>query len=285
MRYDRSVKTLAIILLNTAITLGLLAGGLYWYEQRESVANTVQEESSGLSLIAGVPNVVESVLPSVVSIVVTADVPIYERRYRSFPGFFGREVVLPRTVQVGTERVEVGGGSGFVVSSDGYVMTNNHVVSSRDVDYSVLTDDGQTFDARVVYRNPDIDIAVVKIGNDQQQFPALSFGNSDTLRLGEPVIAIGNALAEFPNSVSVGVVSGLAREITATDSRGRAEMLEGLIQTDAAINRGNSGGPLLNGAGHVIGMNVAVADGTENIGFAIPANLVRDVLGRVLSER
>ena len=83
----------------------------------------------------------------------------------------------------------------------------------------------------------------------------------------------------------MGVVSGLAREITATDSRGRAEMLEGLIQTDAAINRGNSGGPLLNGAGQVIGMNVAVADGTENIGFAIPANLVRDVLGRVLSER
>lgn len=260
----------------------IVISSLYIYDMTQT---TSQERVESMTTIIGsdVSEVVEESLSSVVSIVVSADVPIYERRYRSFPGFFGREVIVPRDVVVGTERIEVGGGSGFIVESSGYIMTNNHVVSQRNVEYTVLTDDGQAFDARIVFRNPEMDIAIIKIGNDQQSFPTLDFGNSDVLRLGEPAIAIGNALAEFPNSVSVGVVSGLARAIEASDGRGRLEMLDGLIQTDAAINRGNSGGPLLNARGEVIGMNVAVADGTENIGFAIPSNLVRDVLRQVLS--
>ena len=271
-------KQIILNVLASALTATILFGIL------NDQSKTVQTDDSVLPTgnQNDVTEIVEDVLPAVVSIIVSADVPIYERRLRSFPGFFGQEIVIPRSVQIGTERVEVGGGSGFIVSNSGFIMTNNHVVNRRNVDYSVVLDDGQIFDARIVARFPELDIAVIKIGTIENQFSSLEFGDSDTLRLGETAIAIGNALAEFPNSVSVGVISGLARDITATDNRGRAEMLEGLIQTDAAINQGNSGGPLLNSAGQVVGMNVAVADGTENIGFAIPSNLVRDVLEQVL---
>jgi len=170
----------------------------------------------------------------------------------------------------------VGGGSGFFVLSDGLVVTNRHVVDDVDARYSIVTNDGESYDAEVLVRDTQLDIAVLRVRDiPGDAYTSLTFGDSNSLRPGETVIAIGNALTEFRNSVSVGVVSGLSRSITAGDRYGRStEQLEGVIQTDAAINPGNSGGPLLNTDGQVIGVNVAVAGGAENIGFAIPSNMV-----------
>ena len=129
------------------------------------------------------------------------------------------------------------------------------------------------YNAEVVAVDEVLDIALLKI--DATGLSSLSFGNSDVLKLGEPVIAIGNALGEYRNTVSTGVLFGLSRSIVAGDTSGQSEVLENVIQTDAAINPGNSGGPLLNLAGEVIGINVAVARGSENIAFALPANTVK----------
>ncbi len=231
---------------------------------------------------ASIPTVVAEAIPAVVSIVITADIPIIERYYEewdAFGGWFG--FVVPNERQIGSERQTVGGGTGFIVSPEGYIITNRHVVDADGVDYSVMTNDGTTYDVEIVAIDPLIDIAVLKIESDEP-LPYLSFGDSAAVRLGEPVIAIGNALAEFPNSVSVGVVSGLARNIIASDRYGRtSESIEGVIQTDAAINQGNSGGPLLNTAGKVIGVNVANAGIAENIGFALPADIVSQIFASV----
>jgi len=140
----------------------------------------------------------------------------------------------------------------------------------------VFLQDGTSSAASVLARDTINDIAVIKI--EAESLPFLIFGDSDKLQPGQTVIAIGNALSEFRNSVSVGVISGLARSITAGNGQGQSEELEEVIQTDAAINPGNSGGPLLNTRGQVIGVNVAVALGSENIGFALPSNLVTDIV-------
>jgi len=176
---------------------------------------------------------------------------------------------------------ERGSGTGFIVSADGFVVTNRHVVEAVEASYSVLTNDGHSFAVEVVARDPVLDIALLRLVEPPADLSYLPFGNSDDLRLGQGVMAIGNALGEFQNSVSVGVVSGLSRSVTAQSMRGRAELLDEVIQTDAAINFGNSGGPLLNLDGEVIGVNVAVAVGQQNIGFAIPSNLVAPVVTSV----
>jgi serine protease Do len=135
----------------------------------------------------------------------------------------------------------------------------------------------------VLARDPQLDIAILQITDAplDTQFTYVTFGDSESLQLGQTVVAIGNALGEFRNSVSVGVVSGLARSITATDGQGKTEQLDQVIQTDAAINPGNSGGPLLNTQGEVIGVNVATSRGADNIGFALPAHVVAQVVASV----
>lgn len=237
-----------------------------------------------------VTNTVKKTNPAVVAILLTKEVPKYETYIDPnqgqqnpfgdmFPGFFFNFPNIPQYRQNGTEKKEIGGGSGFFVTSDGLIVTNRHVVDQQDVEYTVFTNDGKKYNAKVVARDQILDIAILKVQGSG--FAYLSFGDSDTLQVGQTVIAIGNALAEFKNTVSVGVVSGLSRSITAGDSTGKTELLDNIIQTDAAINPGNSGGPLLDLAGRVIGVNVAVAQGSENIGFALPINSIKSVVESV----
>ncbi len=225
---------------------------------------------------------VEEAAPAVVSIIITKDVPVLEQYYEEgakspFDGFFGMPSFnIPKYRDTGeTEEKQIGGGSGFIVSPDGYIVTNKHVVSQEDVNYTVFLNDGTELEGEVIARDPINDIAVVKI--DAMDLPYLGFADSEALKAGQTVIAIGNPLLEFSNSVSVGVISGLGRSIVAgAQGSTWTEKLEGIIQTDAAINPGNSGGPLLNLKGEVVGVNVAVAS-AENIGFALPGNAVEKV--------
>ncbi len=224
-----------------------------------------------------VTSAVEKASPSVVSIAVSKDVPVIERcRYNpwgdlppEFQDFFGGGFQYETNCQRGTEKREVGGGSGFIISEDGLIVTNKHVVLDESAEYTVFTNDGKKHEAKVLARDPILDLAVIKI--ETRGLVPARLGDSDAVKLGQTAIAIGNALGEFRNTVSLGVVSGLARDITASGG-GFSERIEGLIQTDAAINSGNSGGPLLNLKGEVIGVNTAMVSGAQNIGFAIPIN-------------
>ena len=166
-------------------------------------------------------------------------------------------------------------GTGFVVSEKGIIVTNKHVVLDTGTRYNVVTRDGKKFEIRKIYRDPVLDLAIVQI--DEGGLSALELGDSSKLKVGQTVVAIGNALGKFTNTVTTGVVSGEGRRVTAGDPfSGSSENLDNLIQTDAAINPGNSGGPLLNSAGQVIGVNVAVSQNGQGIGFALPINLVKD---------
>ncbi|MFA6305622.1 MAG: trypsin-like peptidase domain-containing protein [Candidatus Gracilibacteria bacterium] len=246
-------------------------------EKAADSTNIVQNVTSQEQLVI---DTVKKAKDSTVSIVITKDVPILEQYYAN-P--FGEDspfnFQIPQYRQNGTEKKEVGGGSGFVVSEDGYIVTNKHVVSDESAEYTVIMNDAETkYPAKVIARDSLNDIAIIKI--EATGLPFLSFADSDILQVGQTAIAIGSPLLEFKNSVSVGVVSGLSRKITAGDGKGMSEKLEGVIQTDAAINPGNSGGPLLDLRGNVIGVNVAVAN-AENIGFSLPANTVKSIFDSV----
>lgn len=204
----------------------------------------ILEESSAIT------DATKKVAPAVVSIVSSRDVE----------DFFGRIIE------------QKSGGTGFIITNDGLILTNKHVVSDEKADYTVFTADGKEFKAKVLTRDPVNDLAILKI--EATGLPVVELGNSQDLQIGQWVIAIGNALGEFQNTVTVGVVSAKERKIVANGSSA-SESLEDLIQTDAAINPGNSGGPLVNLKGHVVGINTAVAGGAQNIGFAIPINSVK----------
>ncbi len=165
-----------------------------------------------------------------------------------------------------------------MITSDGYILTNRHVVVDQTADYTVLLSDGSQKPAKIIYIDQSNDVAIVKI---EGSYPKVSLGDSSSLKLGQSVIAIGNALGEYNNSVSVGIVSGLNRSITAS-GEGTSEDLSGVIQTDAAINPGNSGGPLLDLNGRVVGINVATVVGSSNISFSIPINTVKAIINSVI---
>lgn len=174
-------------------------------------------------------------------------------------------------------------GTGFVVSDKGIIVTNKHVVSDTDVKYTIITKDGQKYETQRIYRDAILDLALVQV-NASGLKPA-ELGDSSKLQVGQTAIAIGNALGKFTNTVTTGVISGLGRKVVAGDPfSGSTESLDNLIQTDAAINPGNSGGPLLNSAGQVIGLNVATTEGAQNIGFAIPSNLIKPIIDEFVSK-
>lgn len=214
----------------------------------------VEEESA-------VIKTVEDVSPSVVSIV-------YRRE--EFDPFSG-----PITSNEGI-------GTGFIVDDTGLIVTNAHVVSLDEADYSVVLKDGSTYQVTRVSLDEASDLAILEI--EGKDLPVVDLGDSSAIKVGQTAIAIGNALGQFSNSVTVGVVSGLARELTASGAFGDAKTYENVIQTDAALNPGNSGGPLLNLSGQVIGINVATTRGADNIGFAIPVNVLKPLLEGYLKE-
>lgn len=236
--------------------------------EKEYIPQTTHEQK--------VINVVEQVAGGVVSIIATKDVPVFEQFSRSpfednpfFQQFFP-EFKIPQKRQNSTEKQQVSAGTGFVVSNDGLILTNKHVVSDEDAEYTAISNKGDKYPAVVLARDPIQDLAILQVKDSPLR--AIVLGDSDKLQPGQSVIAIGNALGEFQNTVSVGVISGLRRTVVASSGFGESETLEEVIQTDTAINRGNSGGPLLNLSGEVVGINVAMASGAENIGFAIPSN-------------
>ena len=213
-------------------------------------------------------NTVKKASASVVSIVLTKDVPIYEEYFNDPFQLF------PQYEEKGTEKQKVGGGSGIIVSTDGLILTNRHVVEEEDVDYTVITNNGEKYSAKVLARVPIRDLAILKI--EENNLSVAKLGDSDKLEPGQTAIAIGYALGELKNTVSVGVISGLGRDISSFFSE--TVVLDEAIQTDAAINPGNSCGPLLNLSGEVIGINVAMAYGAENIGFTIPINNAKKII-------
>ena len=175
-------------------------------------------------------------------------------------------------------------GTGIIVSSDGYVLTNKHVIDGA-TKISVVLDDGTTFEGvEIVEVDPLNDVAFLKI-NDVSDLQAVTLGDSKTINVGQQVIAIGNALGQYQNTVTSGIISGTGRSLTATDSTGSmSEQLSDMIQTDAAINSGNSGGPLVNAAGEVIGINTATSYSAENMGFAIPISSVKGMLAQLIEK-
>lgn len=236
---------------------------------------------------------VKKVQPAVVSIAISKNVRSFSNRTGPnifpFDDFFEQFGFPSPTPQPQPEQEQgppssgkkqvVGGGTGFVISSDGMILTNKHVVSDGEAEYAVTTNDGKQHPANVLALDPVNDLAIMKI--DAKGLPTVTLGDSDRIAIGQTVVAIGNSLAQFPNTVTKGVISGLGRRVTAGDNRGMSEVIEGAIQTDAAINPGNSGGPLVSLRGDVIGINTAVSQAGQLIGFAIPINEAKRAIASV----
>jgi len=191
-------------------------------------------------------------------------------------------IIMPKFKKGKKEPTKIGGGSGFIVSPNGYLITSRHVVTDPKADYTIILSLRKKYPAKVLARDPINDVAILKIQEKNNRLPCLKLGDSRKIELGEEVIAVGNALGEFQDTVSSGIVSGLSRYIQTTNHLNQyTERLRGLIQTDAAINPGNSGGPLVNMAGEVIGINTAMVMEAQNIGFAIPINYAKKDLKEI----
>jgi len=237
---------------------------------------------------------VKKASPSVVSIIISKDLSqIYQKTGQNmFPfdnffdlGFPFQPRMVPNQNQQNQQeqqnqpngqkpqKQKIGGGSGFIITADGMILTNRHVVSDDQADYTVVTNDGKEYPAKVLAKDPVNDLAIIKI--DAKGLSPLALGDSDGIEIGQTVIAIGNTLAEYKNTVTRGVVSGIDRVVQASDGTGSSEVIQEAIQTDAAINPGNSGGPLLNLHGDVVGINTAVNQSGQSIGFAIPINVAK----------
>ena len=252
--------TAVVLLTSLGIASGIYIQKLKTGDSTTSLNSSNDGNASVTNEESTIASIAEKVGPSVVSIVTKSQAQSY----------------------YGTA-TQQGAGTGIIVSANGYVMTNNHVIADT-TDVSVIDSEGVQYDnVTVVGRDPLNDVAFLKIKSDTVFKPA-SLGNSSTLRIGQQVVAIGNALGQYSNTVTSGIISGVGRPITASTGSGGTESLTDLIQTDASINPGNSGGPLLNMAGQVIGINTAIAEDANGIGFSIPINSTKGVLAGVLEN-
>ncbi len=252
LSFDRSrfVRLCGFVFMNAAVAVSMHLVWAWWIgtahaAQKPGPAPIVSEEDQVIRVSA-------KASPAVVSIVVRKP---------------GPDAAHP---------LETGSGTGFLIDATGLIVTNRHVGSSRSASYSVLLVDGRSFSADIIDIDPVNDLALLKI--DAGAVPFLTLAQNDDVRIGQTTIAIGNALGKYANTVTRGILSGIDRSVEATDGQGASERLEELLQTDAAINAGNSGGPLLDLRGSVIGVNTAVEGGGRSIGFAIPVSEVRKVV-------
>lgn len=220
---------------------------------------------------------IKKVMPAVVSVVISKHLEDLEKEipnefYHFLPGHQHTPGAKKKFLEGLSDKagmIQIGGGSGFMVDAAGLILTNKHVISEPKAEYTVIADDGRKFPAEILSRDPINDVAILKVVADN--LPIVELADVTKFELGQGVIAIGNALGMFKNTVSLGIVSGLSRSIFAqADPKAPPQELRGLIQTDAAINPGNSGGPLVNLDGQAIGINTAIVFGAQNIGFAIP---------------
>lgn len=274
---------LLVVLLVILVFLGAQSGqlrlDLSWVKRLLPQVQTPQivsdEKVRVVSEESVVIDVVDKVSPSVVTVSIVQSGQV-GRIFESDP-FDPFNMFRPR--QGNQQKIEQDIGTGFIVSQDGLIVTNKHVVAQTDAKYKVVTKDNKTYDVQKIYRDPTNDLAILQI--PASGLKPVAMGDSGNLKVGQMAIAIGTALGEFRNTVTVGVISGLGRGITAgSPFEGYAERLDNVIQTDAAINPGNSGGPLLNSSGQVIGVNAAVSSQGQNIGFALPINVVKDALAQ-----
>ena len=261
----KSGSSAAIIISIVALVLGAggLGLGIMAYQKSSTpltLLNSGVDGNSANFVEGSIAEIAEKVSASVVSIVTSTKTT----------NFFGQDYE------------SAAAGTGIIVTSNGYILTNKHVINGA-TSITVVLDDGTTYeDAELVATDPLNDVAFLKI-KDVDGLTAATLGDSKTLNVGQQVMAIGNALGQYQNTVTVGVVSGLGRSITASDGSGyNTETLSDMIQTDAAINSGNSGGPLVNAAGEVIGINTATSTSAENMGFAIPISSVKGMLAQLV---
>ena len=251
------ISIIALLLGGTGLGFGLMA-----YQKNNTPITFLNDGTDGNSVDfaeGSIADVAEKVSKGVVSIITSTKVT----------NFFGQSTD------------SAAAGTGIIVTGDGYILTNKHVINGADK-VTVVLDDGTTYeDVKVVATDPLNDVAFLKV-KDASDLPAVNLGDSKTLHVGQQVIAIGNALGEYQNTVTSGIISGIGRSVTASDGSGyNAETLSDMIQTDAAINSGNSGGPLVNAAGEVIGINTATSSTAENMGFAIPISSVKGMLSQL----
>lgn len=248
----------------------------YFQLPQKAQVTTPTEKIKVVSEESLITEVVEKVSPSVVTVSIVKSRSL--GRIFEINPFDPFDVFRPRQGQ--TQKIEQDIGTGFIISEDGMIVTNKHVVSDTESKYKIVTKDDKTFETQKIYRDPVNDLAIIKI-NPPGGLKPVTLGDSSKLKVGQMAIAIGTALGEFRHTVTVGVISGLGRGITAgSPFEGYVERLDNVIQTDAAINPGNSGGPLLNSAGQVIGLNTAIASEGQSIGFAIPINVIKDSLSQ-----
>lgn len=280
---NKSLKSLIVIVVILFIVIasamgGALADRLFVIKPLDYLTSRKGGITTGATIdrkIVNEESVVTKTVEDVSPSVVTVSIETPQRQVLQFDIFRG----LQKRTEGGSQQ-DIG--SGFIVSADGLIVTNKHVVADKNSTYKVVTSDDKEYEVKDIARDPANDIAVLKI--DATGLKPIPLGASDNLKVGQFVVAIGTALGEFRQTVTTGVVSGLGRGITAGSAfEGFVEQLDDVIQTDAAINPGNSGGPLLNSLGQVIGINVAVAQGAENIGFAIPVDTVKKSLNQYQS--
>lgn len=257
-------NTLPIVLSSVAVVLGGCGLALGWmgYERANTPITFLNNSNDGNSanfVEGSIAEVADKVSKSVVSIITSTKTTNY----------FGQSYNASAA------------GTGIIATSDGYILTNKHVINGA-TKVTVVLDDGTIYEnVEVVATDPLNDVAFLKI-KDVSDLPAATLGDSKTITVGQQVIAIGNALGEYQNTVTSGIVSGTGRTLTASDGSGsNAETLTDMIQTDAAINSGNSGGPLVNAAGEVIGINTATSTSAENMGFAIPISSAKGMLSQL----